>query len=89
VRCQVTKTYPLDQLRYDPFGIDHGFKCGVLAMQVRFVDSPEGMHMGPERCACPLSRVAVTRVAAVRQDVGLRPEESALTATTVRACEPI
>ena len=34
VRCQVTKTDPLDQLRYDPFGIDHGFKYVATHMAV-------------------------------------------------------
>jgi hypothetical protein len=43
---------PLDQLRCDPFRIDHGFICGHIQMEVLLMNAAERPEGRAERRAC-------------------------------------
>jgi hypothetical protein len=65
VRFRVPAAHSLDQMRRDLFCIQHRFIRRHIAMQVLFVDASEGSQIGPERCTCSFTGVAVDLASAI------------------------
>jgi hypothetical protein len=54
-----------EQVRCDPFCIDHGFRGRDIEVQVQLVNPTEGTRRGAERRACPFTGEAVDLASAV------------------------
>ena len=65
MRRQVADAHPSDQLRGDPFRIDHHFIRGHLQMEVPLVDAAERPEVRAERRPCSFAGVAVDLASAI------------------------
>jgi hypothetical protein len=59
VRCQILDTHPSNQMGRDSFGIDHGFICRHVEIQVLLMNPSEGAQVGTERRSRPFTEVTV------------------------------